>query len=236
MAAGDSAADLSTTGVMSRSPVEIARVLAMLLGRDEPLRSNLAGGDIVFVARLRHVDPGCAFIMLDPDPDETANDALLARPRASLHATPDGWHIEFAAGAPERAWHEGRSVIRLRFPDILVTQQRRAHERRDVEPKAPLHFVADAGGVISFDGAMVDVSAGGLGFLQYSPDITLEPGTILKSCRIELPGRAPVAVDLEVRHSRMIVLPDGGHALRSGCRFVDLSPEMKALLDAFFGR
>lgn len=234
MAAGEPAADLSTTGVMSRSPAEIARVLAMLLGRGEPLRSNLAGGGIVFVSRLRHVDPGRAFILLDPDPGDAANDALLARPRASLHATPEGWHIEFSASAPERAQHEGRSVIRLRFPDILVTQQRRAHERRAVEPKVPLHFVVDAGGVISFDGAMVDVSAGGLCFLRYPPDITLEPGTLLKGCRIELPGRPPATVDLEVRYSRMATLPDGRNAIRSGCRFVNTAPELRALLESFF--
>lgn len=234
MAAKETAADLSTTGVMSRAPDEIARVLTMLLGRAEAVRADLAGGSVTFVSRLRLVDPAHAFILLDADANESANEALLARPRASFHASPDTWHIEFAAAEPQRVQHEGRPAIRLRFPEILVTQQRRAHKRLDV-PKVPLHFVADAGGVISFDGYMVDIGAGGIGLLQYAAGITLEPGTLLKGCRIEPPGRAPVFVDLEVRYSKPIELPDGQRAVRSGCRFVNPSADVQALLAAYFG-
>lgn len=236
MAAGGPSSDLSTTGVISRSAEEIARLLAMLAARGEPVCSNLAEGGLRFESRLRFVDPGHSFILLDPGANEAANEALLARPRASFHASAGGWNIEFAAAAPQRARHEGRDAIRLRFPEILVSQQRRAHERASVRPQVPLHFVADAGGVISFDGDMVDISAGGIGFLQYAPDITLEPGTILKGCRIEPPGQAPVELDLEVRYSSLVTLPDGKRALRSGCRFVNPSAEVKALLAAYFSR
>jgi hypothetical protein len=130
--------------------------------------------------------------------------------------------------------HDGHPALRLGFPDILVTRQSRMAERASVHPHAPLHFVADAGGPISFDGVLIDISTAGFAFLQYSPDITLEPGTILKSCCIALPGRPPATVDLEVRYSRMDALPGGGHAIRSGCRFVDTPPELKALLASFF--
>jgi len=71
---------------------------------------------------------------------------------------------------------------------------------------------------------MVDISTAGFGFLQYSPRIALEPGTVLKGCCIELPGRASVTVDLEVRYSRMAKLPEGGWAIRSGCCFVNTPP------------
>ena len=234
MAAADSTPDLS--GVVSRSPEEIARVLGILAARAEPLRSNLAGGDLAFTSRLLHVDPGRAFIALEPSADPAANKALLARPRASFRAMAGGLHIEFAAAGPELAQHAGKPAIRMRFPDVMATKQRRAQERLEVQPQVPLHFVADAAGVISFDGYMVDISAGGIGFVQYSADITLEPGTVLKGCRIEVPGRAPVAVDLEVRYSCPLTLPEGRQTLRSGCRFVNPSEEVKALLGAFFRR
>jgi hypothetical protein len=122
----------------------------------------------------------------------------------------------------------------MRFPDVMATKQRRASERLSLNPNVPLHVVADAGGVISFDGYMVDISEGGIGFVQYAQNITLEPGTLLRGCHISLPGRAPLSVDLEVRYSCPVALPGGRQVLRSGCRFVDPTPEVKALLAAFF--
>jgi hypothetical protein len=80
----------------------------------------------------------------------------------------------------------------------------------------------------------VDISEGGIGFVQYAPNITLEPGTVLKGCRIEVPGGRSVTLDLEVRYSRPVTLPGGRVALRSGCRFVNVPAEARALLASFF--
>ena len=234
--AKQSAADLSTTGIMSRSKEEIARVLAVLLARGQALCCDLAGGEMVFESKLLFVDPARAYILLAPGASLPALNALLARPRASFQSTPEGWHIEFAASAPQRAEHDGKPAVRLAFPEILVTQQRRAQERIALKPQVPLNFVADAGGPLSFEGELIDVSLAGFGFLQYSPDITLEPGTLLRSCRIELPGRPAANADLEVRYSRMNTLPDGKRVIRSGCCFVDPTPELCALLESFFRR
>ncbi len=221
-------------GIVSRSPAEIARVLGALAARGEPLRANLAGGGLAFTTKLRYVDPNRAFILLEPSASEEANAALLARPRASFRAMADGTHVEFAAANPARTTYAGQPAIRMAFPDVMATAQRRESERRPVVPQAPLHFIADEKGVISFDGYMVDISEGGIGFVQYAPNITLEPGTVLKGCRIEVPGGKAVTLDLEVRYSRPVTLPGGRVALRSGCRFVNLPAESRELLAAFF--
>ncbi len=228
------AADLSVTGVLSRSPEEIARVLALLLGGGQKVSCDLAGGEILFESKLLYVDPARAYILLEPGADECATAALLARPRASFHASSSSWQVEFSAAGSQRASHNGVPALRLRFPDILVTRQSRTAERTSVQPHAPLQFVADAGGPISFNGALIDISAAGFAFLQYAPNITLEPGTRLRDCCIALPGRPSATVDLEVRYSRMDALPDGRRAIRSGCRFVDTPPPLKALLASFF--
>ena len=230
------ATDLSTTGVISRSKDEIARVLAMLLGRGQPLRCDLASGELVFESKLVFIDPARSYLLIEAGAEAPALLALLARPRASFHSSPDGWHIEFAAAGPQRAEHAGKPAVRVAFPEVLVTQQRRAQPRIAVEPPRSLHFVADAGGPLSFDGALVDISTAGFGFLQYAPGITLEPGTILRGCRIELPQPPAVTVDLEVRYSSMVTLPDGKRLVRSGFRFLNSTPELNALLASFFGR
>lgn len=217
-------------GIVSRSPEEIGRILGTLAGRREPLRANLAGGGLAFTTRLIFVDPSHHYILLEPSASEPANAALLSRPRASFRAMADGHHVEFAAAEPVRASHAGQPVIRMKFPDVLATAQRRESDRRELHPATPLHFIADAAGVISFEGYMTDVSEGGIGFVHYAAGITLEPGTVLKGCRIEVPGGPPMTVDLEVRYSRPVTLPGSRQALRSGCRFVNLPAEAKARL------
>jgi len=106
-------------------------------------------------------------------------------------------------------------------------------------PKTPPHqelrCVVDAAGVMPFDGTMANVSKGGIGFLQYDPTISLEPGTVLKGCRIESPGGEAIVVDMEVRYSQLITLADGSPVQSSGCRFVDLSPEETARIEELFG-
>jgi len=209
-------------------------VLALLLGAGEKVQCDLAGGEILFESKLLYVDPERAYILLAPGTSDSALAALLARPRASFHANSKGWQVEFSAARSRRAVHNGIAALRLDFPEILATRQNRAAERTAVQPHVPLQFVADAGGPISFNGVLIDISSAGFAFLQYAPNITLEPGTLLKGCCIALPGRPPATVDLEVRYSRMDALPDGRHAVRSGCRFVNTPPALKALLASFF--
>jgi c-di-GMP-binding flagellar brake protein YcgR len=203
--------------------------------RGEPIFCELDGGAIVFRSRLRFVDPARAYIMIERSADEAANRALLARPRATFHAEPGGWRVEFAAADPKptRA-SEGAPGIRLRFPEIVAGHRRREDERLPAPPQNALRCVADEAGLMPFDGTMSNVSRGGIGFLQYDPGISLEPGTILKGCRIDSPGGESVVVDMEVRYSQLLTLADGSRVRSSGCRFVNLSADETAHIEALF--
>ncbi|TAK67934.1 MAG: flagellar brake protein [Betaproteobacteria bacterium] len=226
----------SLVGQMLRAPEEIARVLNSLVMRGEPIISDLGGGKLPFRSRLRFVDPARAYIIVELSPDDAANKALLARPRATFHAEPGGWRVEFAAANPTpTSPNEGAAGIRLRFPEIVAGHRRRADERAPAPQRQALHCVIDAAGVMPFDGTMENVSKGGIGFLQYDPAISLEPGTVLKGCRIENPSGESIVVDMEVRYSQLMDLEDGKQVQSSGCRFLNLSPEETARIEQLFG-
>ncbi len=226
----------SLVGQMLRTPEEIARVLNALVMRGEPIVSDQDGGRLLFRSRLRFIDPARAYIIIELSADEAANKALLARPRATFHAEPGGWHVEFAAADPKpTSAHEGAAGIRLRFPEIVAGHRRRESERAEAPPRQELRCLVDAAGVIPFDGTMANVSKGGIGFLQYDPTISLEPGTVLKGCRINSPDGDSIVVDMEVRYSRLVTLADGTQVQNSGCRFVDLSAEESARIEELFG-
>lgn len=226
----------SLVGQMLRTPEEITRVLNSLVMRGEPVVSDLGGGKLLFRSRLRFVDPVRAYLIMELSADEAANKALLARPRATFHAEPGGWRVEFAAADPKpTSAHEGAPGIRLRFPEIVAGHRRRESERTQAPEQKELRCVVDAAGVMPFDGSMANVSKGGIGFLQYDPAISLEPGTVLKGCRIESPSGETVVFDMEVRYSQLETLADGSKVQSSGCRFVNLSPEESARIEELFG-
>jgi c-di-GMP-binding flagellar brake protein YcgR len=225
----------SLAGQILRTPEEISRVLNSLVMRGEPIVSDLGGGKRLFRSRLRYVDPAQAYIIMELSADELANKDLLARSRATFHAEPGGWRIEFAAAEPQpTSPHEGAAGIRLRFPEIVAGHRRRADERAEAPPRKQLRCIIDAGGVMPFDGTMTNVSKGGVGFLQYDPTISLEPGTVLKGCRIESPSGGSIVVDMEVRYSRLVDREEGGQVQSSGCRFLNLSDEDTARIEELF--
>ena len=206
-----------------RTPLEMVDILRLLKSRNVPITTHLQAGELLFKSRLYVVDPVGACIIIEPSPDEAANAALLSRPRCTFFASPAGGQVEFVAADPQKIQHEGKPAIRFKFPDVLSDRQRREYDRASVSTQIPLECLADAGGVLSFKGGLVDISVGGLGFLIYHPSITLEPGTVLKGCRIGQ-DESPLILDLEVRYSEMVSLADGTRAERSGCRVV-VGPE-----------
>ncbi len=221
----------TTPDHLLRAPAEIERVLNVLASNHASVTAQLEAQGIQFASNFLLCDPGRQYIVLAAAPSRDANAALLLHPRLTLVATLGGWRVEFVASEPHEILHEGRLAIQLRYPEILSAQQRRAHPRIEVQPKAPLLCVADAAGIMPFDAQLVDVSAGGIGVLQHASDITLEPGTVLLGCRIEVPGGETVIVDLEARYSEIVTLPDGTRARRSGFRFLDGPKELHTLLE-----
>lgn len=220
------------SGHLLRTQSKIARVLEALAARREHVTVELSGDGGQFSANLVRADPGGQFIVVTASADAPANAALLARARVTLVSTLDNWHIEFVATEPSEAIHDGVPAIRLRYPEILSVQQRREHARHDVPATLSLRCVADAGGFAPFDARIRDVGIGGISILVYSPDLLLEPGTVLVGCRIEVPGVDSVTVDLEVRYSEAVTLDDGSRARCSGCRFVNAPDEIQQVIDA----
>ncbi len=210
---------------VARAPREIDAALRALLENRGKVVSFLSGGELLFESELEQIDPELRHISLRPSCGKPAIDALLAQPRCIFTSFAEGWRIEFVAAAPSRSGE----LIRVAFPEALA-RWRRAHERTLLSPGVPLQCVADSEGVMPFEGLVVDIGPEGLGFLIHSESITLEPGTVLKNCLIDIPGRGPCKADLEVCYSQPIVLGDGTHSVRSGCRFMERSGSIEELV------
>lgn len=217
------------SGHLLRSISQIARVLAPLAARRNLVTAELPDG--LFTARIIRADQGGKFIIVTATADESANAALLDRARVTFVSETSNWHIEFVAAEPCKLMHDGAPAIRLRYPEILAVLQRRRDVRHDMHPAVSLRCVADAGGITPFDAQIRDISTGGLSVLLYPSDIRLEPGTVLVGSRIKMPGTHSVSIDMEVRYSETVTLPDGSHVHCSGFRFIGGRENIKRLID-----
>src|SRR3954469_15151897 len=135
---------------LTSSKPEIARVLGLLQARKAPVTAQLNDGLLLFQSTLQHVDPGLSYVLFAPSRDSTTNALLCARPRCTFFSALSSWSIEFVAAEPAAATHDGAPAIRFAFPEVLVSLQRREHERASVTPGS-LHCVADEGGFMAFD-------------------------------------------------------------------------------------
>jgi c-di-GMP-binding flagellar brake protein YcgR len=216
---------------MLRSEAEIAEiaVLEALAAEGETIVAQLDNNELLFRSRLRFVDPDRQYIVVEPHAEAVNNDALLDQTRVAFVAEVGEWRIEFIAAAPQLAVHGGTAAIRLRFPEAISSHRRRMHHRAPVSPQSPVRCAIYTEGVASFEGSILDISQGGVA-VQYGQNIPLEPGMILKNCCIERPGRDTVTVDLEVRFTETVTLPNGARAQRAGCRFLNRSPASMAMI------
>jgi c-di-GMP-binding flagellar brake protein YcgR len=219
------------TGLMSRNPAEISRVLGKASREGVPVRVYFPS--LTFESLLVLVDAKLDCVILERSARAAANDAVLSRPRCTFHCEMAGWHIEFVAAAPRAVVLHRRQLIQCRFPELLASNPRRLHERVQARPPLPLRVEADAGGITPFEARIVDLAPGGVGFLVHAESITLEPGTLLRGCVIQLPGGSACTADFEVRYSEAVTLPNGRRVTRSGCRFVNPSPKVVEFVRRF---
>ena len=211
---------------------EISRFLRSIADGETPLTARHRKDEKPFPARLRYVAPGDQFIVVDFSENKAASTTVLASPNIAFSCDHGLLHVEFVATNPSQTLFEQTIVIRFDFPKLLLVHQRRLHPRGGILPGMPLRCVADSGGITPFEAQITDVSKGGFGALIYDNQINLEPGTVLKGCKIVHPRGSVTNLDIEVRYSVDITLPDGAVVRRSGFKFIGVLDEIDDLIKA----
>jgi c-di-GMP-binding flagellar brake protein YcgR len=225
--------DPAPSDVLYRSRIEIARILGNLAREACVLSADVGNEECLLLTRILHVDPGQEFLIVAYGEEKAANTALLHQETTTFLGTSRQARVEFTAAHPVETTFEDRAAVRFSFPCALIEMQRRKHRRYPVPAGVSLRCVADSEGFVPFEASIADISRGGLGAMHYDAGIHLPPGTILRRSRVVIPGREAVEVDLEVRHSRAIALPDGTWINRAGVRFVSGGDPVDTLLRLF---
>ena len=219
--------------VLYRSRAEICRILQFLASDNCPVSAEI-GNNRLFVSHILSLDPGAGYFVVAYSADKPANSVLFGLPSLEFTANPHRGHLVFQVSSPVDMQFDGQPAIQFALPQSVILNHRRKQARIPVPEDISLRCVADEGGVISFEARITDISLGGMGGLLYSGDIVLEAGTILKGCRIIIPGGKAVIADLEVRYTKAITSPEGTPPInRAGVRFVQKPDGIETLIDMF---
>lgn len=218
--------------VLYNSRVEICRILQFLMSDSCPVSAEI-GNNQLFESRILSVDPGTGYLVVAYSANKSANSVLFGLPSLKFTANPHKGHLVFQVSNPTDMQFAGKPAIQFALPQSVILNHRRKQPRISVPEDVSLRCIADEGGVISFEARINDISLEGMGGLLYSDDILLEAGTILKGCRIVIPGGKAVIADLEVRYTKMIALLDGTFINRAGVHFVRKPEGIEALINRF---
>lgn len=218
--------------ILYRSRIEISRMMQALATEHVSLSADIRNSQ-TFATHVLGVDErkGCFFVPFSTS--KHLNGSLLKLPLLRFSASYHDAHVTFEVPTPTEAQFEGSNALCYPLPLALVYCHRRECSRIPVPAEAELRCIADEAGFIPFESHITDISHEGLGGLIYDSDVHLEPLTVLRGCRIILPGGKAVTADLEVRYVTPLVQADGTQANRAGFRFIQKPEEVADLIDYF---
>lgn len=214
------------------SRMEICQILQELAENRSSITAEI-GASWTFVSHVLLVDSGKDRLVISYCANKLLNSKVLELPALKFTASYHDAYLVFETSSPVETRFDGQPAIQYSVPRTLTYCHRREYPRIRIPAEISLRCIADAGGFIPFESRITDISRGGMGILIYDRDIRLEPETVLKGCRIIVPGGKAVVADLVVRHVTMIHSQDGTPACRAGLRFIQKTDEIAELVNFF---
>jgi c-di-GMP-binding flagellar brake protein YcgR len=215
-----------------RSHIEICRMLQLLAKNHSSIHADI-GISKMFISHVLFVDLRAEHFVISFCANKSLNSEVLQLSSLKFTANFQDAHVAFEVLNPTEVQFNDQPAMQFPLPDALILYHRRECPRTPIPTEASLRCIADEGGFAPFESRITDISHDGFGGILYSGDIKLEPGALLKACRIIVPGGNDVVADLELRYITSITQSDGTSAHRSGFRFIQRPDEIPVLINYF---
>jgi len=218
------------------SRVEIAFILRAIMKSGALVTAYFGRGKDFVVTALLNVDVERGQVLLDSGSNAQLNERLLRGQQLTLISSQDGVKVQFDIQRVEATSFEGRLAFQIPFPDSLLKLQRREYYRLPAPLVHPLKCQIPLADGETADTTVGDISLGGVSLMGEHPRLQLESGQLYESCRIVLPEVGTVTANLAVRNSFPVTLRNGAVTRRTGCAFVELSPNQEAMIQRYIIR
>jgi c-di-GMP-binding flagellar brake protein YcgR len=204
-----------------RNPLEIGVQLRNLANRGDFLTVQHKSGQLV--TKILDVDVRGRTFVFDWGALSDQNKGVLASPKCTFRASPEGVRVEFSTSTPTETRFEGMSAFEAAFPEVLFYVQRREYFRVDAPVLDPYFCRGRLPEGDTFRFEVNDLSLGGIGLRTTDERVANLPmGAALPDVEVNLGGHGQLSLDLELVSMRATDLPNGGRRFQLGMRFVSL--------------
>ncbi|MGD2140767.1 MAG: flagellar brake protein [Burkholderiales bacterium] len=212
---------------------QIIDLFDRFIHEDRAVSVHYAEEERLIVTRAAHVDPNLDRIYFEYGDHKAANAQLLRSKEVQFSVEDGGRQAQFSSQSVRDVLLNGKPVFHISIPERVIQADRRLHQRIEVpQVSAPTVIFNLPNGRIA-RGQLADLSAGGIGVIGLAADLKVRDGTVIRHCLIQLVDGKRVLVDLEIRHSGVLMGNDGKLMQRVGFRLVSRPKEFAGLLDAF---
>lgn len=216
--------DLDQYRIFSRR--EILALLRSIKDRNQLVSLMIGGGYEAVVTSILHIDDANDRIVVDSAPSNAINERILAAKKISFETNLDQIRILFSTDNIAFGNFDNLPAFYFPIPESVVRLQRREFYRVATPVANPVRCIVpvkdEGGNVTTVTTTLYNISAGGVALIDEKRVLDNTIGYIHNKCRIDLPGGAPITVNLQVRNSQDLTLTNGKSIRRLGCMFIDL--------------
>ena len=222
-------------------PQEIHYYLGLLAKHGDLISAYLDDGRQSFLTTLLAIDMEGGELFFDPPQSPEQSSAVVQARQITFIVRIERVKVQFRLNALQATIHNNRPALKAAVPSILLRLQRREHFRLEPPGGIPIRCgiaIHDPNtGIHRHDLTVLDISGGGvsleapIGLLA-----NLEPGSIFKDCRLEIPDECVLQINLQVRKVVEVSSPQGPHTLRVGCSFVGVPAMRLGMIERYITR
>lgn len=216
-----------------RSDNEIVFLLKALAKKRTAISAYYTGNNDFATTALLQVDTDARRIYLDLSPSQKANLALQTSKQVLCVTVHDKVKVQFDLPGLQLTTFDGREAFSAPIPSKLLKLQRRNYYRLTVPYNQTLKCTIPLPDQMPVEIEVMDISLGGIGIIGYTPEIPLEPGMVYEHCSLNLPGFGLIITSLQIRSSFDFTLRSGVRTRRTGCTFINLSPQTESLIQRY---
>ncbi|MBL8473074.1 MAG: flagellar brake protein [Rhodocyclaceae bacterium] len=216
---------------------EVMFYLRAMMQKRAMLSLFMGRGANSFLTSLLQIDERQSSLLFDAPRDMgLAERASTMRPLVFVTSL-DKVKIQFQVDDLALTEFEGGTALRTPMPARMLRLQRREYYRLVLPSSHPLKctLATDEGlaNTANVELQVLDISAGGLAIVTPPDGLPFVPEMVYPDCRVHLPDIGLIEAALQVRNVFSVTLRNGQTVKRAGCQFVDLSPQMSALIQRY---
>lgn len=228
-------ADLDRYRIYSRR--EILALLRSIKDHNHLVSLMIGGGYEAIVTSILHIDDANNSLIVDSAPSNSVNERILASRKVSFETNLDQIRILFSSDDIRFVNWENLPAFRVPIPESVVRLQRREFYRVAAPVANPVRCIVpvkdEDGNITPVTTTLYNISAGGVAIVDDRKILDNTIGFVHNNCRIDLPGGAPITVNLQVRNSTDLTLTSGKSIRRIGCMFLNLPQSQLAAVQRY---